>query len=78
MKLFWSSRSPFVRKVMIAAHETGLAPAARADPGRGRGGPAQRGRDGDQPAQQDPDPGDRRRHGAVRFDGDLRVSRQSP
>ncbi|MBS0240729.1 MAG: glutathione S-transferase N-terminal domain-containing protein [Proteobacteria bacterium] len=25
MKLFWSSRSPFVRKVMIAAHETGLA-----------------------------------------------------
>lgn len=25
MKLFWSSRSPFVRKVMIFAHETGLA-----------------------------------------------------
>ena len=25
MKLLWSSRSPFVRKVMIAAHETGLA-----------------------------------------------------
>lgn len=25
MKLFWSSRSPFVRKVMIAAHEKGLA-----------------------------------------------------
>ncbi|MFM9938466.1 MAG: glutathione S-transferase family protein [Hyphomicrobiaceae bacterium] len=25
MKLFWSSRSPFVRKVMVAAHETGLA-----------------------------------------------------
>jgi glutathione S-transferase len=25
MKLFWSSRSPFVRKVMIAAHELGLA-----------------------------------------------------
>ena len=24
MKLFWSSRSPFVRKVMVAAHETGL------------------------------------------------------
>lgn len=24
MKLFWSSRSPFVRKVMIVAHETGL------------------------------------------------------
>lgn len=24
MKLFWSSRSPFVRKVMIFAHETGL------------------------------------------------------
>lgn len=26
MKLYWSSRSPFVRKVMICAHETGLAP----------------------------------------------------
>lgn len=25
MKLFWSSRSPFVRKVMIAAHELGIA-----------------------------------------------------
>lgn len=25
MKLFWSSRSPFVRKVMIVAHELGLA-----------------------------------------------------
>ncbi|MBX3652056.1 MAG: glutathione S-transferase [Burkholderiales bacterium] len=25
MKLFWSSRSPFVRKVMIFAHECGLA-----------------------------------------------------
>ncbi len=25
MKLFWSSRSPFVRKVMVAAYETGLA-----------------------------------------------------
>ena len=24
MKLYWSSRSPYVRKVMIAAHETGL------------------------------------------------------
>lgn len=26
MKLYWSSRSPFVRKVMVFAHETGLAP----------------------------------------------------
>jgi glutathione S-transferase len=25
MKLLWSSRSPFVRKVMVAAHELGLA-----------------------------------------------------
>jgi glutathione S-transferase len=25
MKLHWSPRSPFVRKVMIAAHELGLA-----------------------------------------------------
>ena len=24
MKLHWSPRSPFVRKVMIVAHETGL------------------------------------------------------
>lgn len=24
MKLFWSTRSPFVRKVMVVAHETGL------------------------------------------------------
>ena len=24
MKLFWSSRSPFVRKVMVVAHETGM------------------------------------------------------
>ncbi|HUA51912.1 MAG TPA: glutathione S-transferase [Candidatus Sulfotelmatobacter sp.] len=30
MKLYWSSRSPFVRKVMIAAHELGLA--ARIEP----------------------------------------------
>jgi glutathione S-transferase len=30
MKLYWSSRSPFVRKVMIAAHEIGLA--ARLEP----------------------------------------------
>lgn len=26
MRLYWSSRSPFVRKVMVAAHETGTAP----------------------------------------------------
>jgi glutathione S-transferase len=25
MKLYWSSRSPFVRKVMVAAHEVGVA-----------------------------------------------------
>ncbi len=25
MQLYWSSRSPFVRKVMLVAHETGLA-----------------------------------------------------
>ena len=25
MKLYWSSRSPFVRKVMVCAHEAGLA-----------------------------------------------------
>lgn len=27
MKLYWSPRSPFVRKVMIVAHETGMADA---------------------------------------------------
>jgi glutathione S-transferase len=26
MKLYWSSRSPFVRKVMVTAHELGVAP----------------------------------------------------
>jgi glutathione S-transferase len=31
MKLFWSSRSPFVRKVMVAAHELGLASRIRAE-----------------------------------------------
>src|SRR6266436_4868499 len=25
MRLYWSSRSPFVRKAMIAAHETGIS-----------------------------------------------------
>ena len=25
MRLYWSSRSPFVRKAMVAAHETGVA-----------------------------------------------------
>lgn len=25
MKLYWSSRSPYVRKVMVVAHETGIA-----------------------------------------------------
>ena len=31
MKLFWSSRSPFVRKVMVTAHELGLAGRIRAE-----------------------------------------------
>jgi glutathione S-transferase len=29
MKLYWSSRSPFVRKVMVAAHEIGIADRIR-------------------------------------------------
>ena len=29
MKLYWSSRSPFVRKLMIAAHEVGIADRIR-------------------------------------------------
>ena len=31
MKLFWSSRSPFVRKVMVTAHELGLAEQIRTE-----------------------------------------------
>ena len=31
MKLLWSSRSPFVRKVMVAAHEVGLADRIRTE-----------------------------------------------
>jgi glutathione S-transferase len=31
MKLLWSSRSPFARKVMVAAHETGLANRIRTE-----------------------------------------------
>ena len=31
MKLFWSSRSPFVRKVMVAAHEVGIAGRIRTE-----------------------------------------------
>lgn len=31
MKLYWSSRSPFVRKVMVAAHEVGLAGRIRTE-----------------------------------------------
>lgn len=31
MKLFWSSRSPFVRKVMVFAHEAGLAGQIRTE-----------------------------------------------
>ena len=29
MKLYWSSRSPFVRKVMVSAHEVGIADRIR-------------------------------------------------
>jgi glutathione S-transferase len=31
MKLYWSSRSPFVRKVMVTAHETGVADKLRTE-----------------------------------------------
>ena len=41
MKLFWSSRSPFVRKVMVTAHELGLAGAHPHGAGRGVGGGAE-------------------------------------
>ena len=59
MKLHWSPRSPFVRKVMIVAHELGLADridcvrtvAATTKPHRGA--------DGGQSAVQDPDAGAR-------------------
>jgi len=32
MKLYWSSRSPYVRKVMVAAHECGLADRIEREP----------------------------------------------
>ena len=32
MKLYWSSRSPFVRKVMLAAHELGIADRLTLEP----------------------------------------------
>ena len=32
MKLYWSSRSPFVRKVMLAAHELGIADRLELEP----------------------------------------------
>ncbi len=32
MKLYWSSRSPFVRKVMLAAHELGVADRLTLEP----------------------------------------------
>jgi len=31
VKLFWSSRSPLVRKVMMAAHEVGIADRIRTE-----------------------------------------------
>ncbi len=31
MKLYWSSRSPFVRKVMVTAHEVGVAGSIRTE-----------------------------------------------
>jgi glutathione S-transferase len=31
VRLFWSSRSPFVRKVMVAAHEVGIAGRIRSE-----------------------------------------------
>ena len=37
MKLYWSSRSPFVRKVMVAAHEMGIGQAHPHRAGRGVG-----------------------------------------
>ena len=77
MKLHWSPRSPFVRKVMIVAHETGIADrlqcvrtvAAMMKPHAGA--------DDRQPAVEDPDPGARRRHRALRFRGHLRVLRRA-
>jgi len=31
VKLFWSSRSPFVRRVMVPAHEVGIADRIRTE-----------------------------------------------
>ena len=76
MKLHYNVASPYVRKVMAVAIETGLRdrlelaerkmspvkPERRAQPG--------------QPARQDPLPGDRRRPGALQFPGGLRIPRR--
>ena len=58
MKLHWSPRSPFVRKVMVAAHELGLAD--RLDRVRTVVAMLKPARDllHENPARQDPDAGD--------------------
>ena len=74
MKLHWSPRSPFVRKVMVFAHEAGLVdrltcvrtvvamktPNAALLP--------------DNPLSEDSNPGVRRRFAALQLRGDMRVS----
>ena len=73
MKLHWSPKSPYVRKVMVCAHELGLvaelelvrsvAAMLKPNPQIMR----------DNPLSKIPDPGARRRCHAVRLGGDLRV-----
>ena len=77
MKLHWSPRSPFVRKVMIAAHELGLGRPSRPACAPWSPSPSRTRPDGGESALEDPDAGARRRHRPLRLAGDLRISRHA-
>ena len=65
MKLHWSPRSPFVRKVMIVAHESAWPTGSNAS-AQSRHDEAASGADDRQSAFEDPDPG--ARDGTVLYD----------
>ena len=73
MLLHWSPRSPYVRKVMIAAHEMGLAGPHRDHAHGGRRHHTAPRPDAAEPAGENPHAGAGERHGPVRFAGDHRI-----
>ena len=77
MKLHWSPRSPFVRKVMIVAHERGLVRAHHLRAHRGGDDQAACRTDEGQSVVENTDAGARRRHGALRLARHLRISRRA-